>query len=162
MPTKNILEKFITAQKADFDTALSEIKNGHKESHWIWYIFPQIADLGRSAMSEYYAIQNLSEAKMYLGNDFLHHNLLTICQELLNLQTSDAEKVFGWIDSMKLKSSMTLFALADQEEPVFKQVLDKFFNGEFDERTIEIVNGKWSMSMIQKIGKEEVYAKPNL
>lgn len=142
MPTKNILEKFITAQKADFDTALSEIKNGHKESHWIWYIFPQIAGLGRSAMSEYYAIQNLSEAKMYLENDFLHNNLLTICQELLNLQTSDAEEVFGWIDSMKLKSSMTLFTLADPEELVFKQVLDKFFNGEFDEKTIEIVNGQ--------------------
>lgn len=142
MSTKNILEKFITAQKEDFDTALSEIKNGHKESHWIWYIFPQIAGLGRSAMSEYYAIQNLSEAKMYLGNDFLHNNLLTICQELLNLQTSDAEEVFGWIDSIKLKSSMTLFALANQEEPVFKQVLDKFFNGEFDEKTIEIVNGQ--------------------
>lgn len=67
---------------------------------------------------------------------------MTICQELLNLQTSDAEEVFGWIDSMKLKSSMTLFALADSEEPVFKQVLDKFFNGEFDEKTIEIVNGQ--------------------
>lgn len=142
MSTKTILEKFITAQKADFDTALSEIKNGHKDSHWIWYIFPQIAGLGRSAMSEYYAIQNISEAKMYLENAFLHNNLLTICQELLNLQTSDAEEVFGWIDSMKLKSSMTLFALADSEEPVFKQVLDKFFNGEFDERTIEIVNGQ--------------------
>lgn len=142
MFTKNILEKFITAQKADFDTALSEIKNGHKESHWIWYIFPQIAGLGRSAMSEYYAIQNLSEAKMYLENAFLHNNLLTICQELLNLQTSDAEEVFGWIDSMKLKSSMTLFALADSENPVFKQVLDKFYNGEFDEKTIEIVNGQ--------------------
>ena len=142
MSTKNILEKFITAQKEDFNTALSEIKNGHKDSHWIWYIFPQIAGLGRSAMSEYYAIQNLSEAKMYLENAFLHNNLLTICQELLNLQTSDAEEVFGWIDSIKLKSSMTLFALADSEEPVFKQVLDKFFNGEFDERTIGIVNGQ--------------------
>ena len=142
MSTQNILEKFITAQKEDFDTALSEIKNGHKKSHWIWYIFPQIAGLGRSAMSEYYAIQNLSEAKMYLENDFLRNNLLIICQELLHLQTSDAEEVFGWIDSMKLKSSMTLFALADPKESVFKQVIDKFFNGEFDKKTIEIVNNQ--------------------
>lgn len=142
MSTQNILEKFITAQKEDFDTALSEIKNGHKESHWIWYIFPQIAGLGRSSMSEYYAIQNLSEAKLYLENDFLRNNLLTICQELLHLQTSDAEEVFGWIDSMKLKSSMTLFALADSKESVFKQVIDKFFNGEFDKRTIEIINNQ--------------------
>ena len=138
MATENILTKFITAQKEDFDMALSEIKNGHKQSHWIWYIFPQIAGLGRSATSEYYAIQNLSEAKMYLKNEYLHNNLLTICQALLDLETSDAKEVMGWIDAIKLKSSMTLFTLADSEEPVFKAVLDKFFCGELDEKTIEI------------------------
>ena len=138
MAIENILTKFITAQKEDFDMALSEIKNGHKQSHWIWYIFPQIAGLGRSATSEYYAIQNLSEAKIYLKNEYLHNNLLTICQALLDLETSDAEEVMGWIDAMKLKSSMTLFTLADSEEPVFKAVLDKFFCGELDEKTIEI------------------------
>ena len=138
MAIENILTKFITAQKEDFDMALSEIKNGHKQSHWIWYIFPQIAGLGRSATSEYYAIQNLSEAKMYLKNEYLHNNLLTICQALLDLETSDAEEVMGWIDAMKLKSSMTLFTLADSEEPVFKAVLDKFFCGELDEKTVYI------------------------
>ena len=138
MAIENILTKFITAQKEDFDMALSEIKNGHKQSHWIWYIFPQIAGLGRSATSEYYAIQNLSEAKMYLKNEYLHNNLLTICQALLDLETSDAKEVMGWIDAIKLKSSMTLFTLADSEEPVFKAVLDKFFCGELDEKTIEI------------------------
>ena len=138
MATENILTKFITAQKADFDMALSEIKNGRKKSHWIWYIFPQIAGLGRSATSEYYAIQNLSEAKIYLKNEYLHNNLLTICQALLDLETSDAEEVMGWIDAMKLKSSMTLFTLADSEEPVFKAVLDKFFCGELDEKTVYI------------------------
>lgn len=138
MSDKNILTKFITAQKEDFDIALAEIKNGRKESHWIWYIFPQIAGLGRSATSEYYAIQNLSEAKMYLENEYLRNNLLTICQALLDLKTDDAEEVLGWIDAMKLKSSMTLFTLAAPEEPVFKAVLDKFFHGELDEKTVEI------------------------
>lgn len=138
MATENILTKFITAQQEDFNMALSEIKNGRKQSHWIWYIFPQIVGLGRSTTSEYYAIKNLSEARMYLKNEYLHNNLLTICQALLDLETSDAEEVMGWIDAMKLKSSMTLFTLADSEEQVFKAVLDKFFCGELDEKTIEI------------------------
>lgn len=138
MSDKNILAKFITAQKEDFDIALTEIKNGRKESHWIWYIFPQIAGLGRSATSEYYAIQNLSEAKMYLENEYLRNNLLTICQALLDLKTDNAEEVLGWIDAIKLKSSMTLFTLATPEEPVFKAVLDKFFHGQLDEKTVEI------------------------
>lgn len=138
MTTKNILTKFITAQKKDFNIALTEIKNGRKQSHWIWYIFPQIAGLGKSATSEYYAIQNLSEAKMYLENEYLHSNLLTICQALLDLEPSNAEKVLGWIDAMKLKSSMTLFALAQPEEPIFKKVLNKFFHGELDNKTVKL------------------------
>lgn len=138
MATENILTKFITAQQEDFNMALSEIKNGRKQSHWIWYIFPQIVGLGRSTTSEYYAIKNLSEARMYLKNEYLHNNLLTICQALLDLETSDAEEVMGRIDAMKLKSSMTLFTLADSEEQVFKALLNKFFCGELDEKTIEI------------------------
>lgn len=138
MATENILTKFITAQQEDFNMALSEIKNGRKQSHWIWYIFPQIVGLGRSTTSEYYAIKNLSEARMYLKNEYLHNNLLTICQALLDLETSDAEEVMGRIDAMKLKSSMTLFTLADSEEQVFKASLNKFFCGELDEKTIEI------------------------
>lgn len=138
MATENILTKFITAQQEDFNMALSEIKNGRKQSHWIWYIFPQIVGLGRSTTSEYYAIKNLSEARMYLKNEYLHNNLLTICQALLDLETSDAEEVMGRIDAMKLKSSMTLFTLADSEEQVFKAILNKFFCGELNEKTIEI------------------------
>ena len=138
MATENILTKFITAQQEDFNMALSEIKNGRKQSHWIWYIFPQIVGLGRSTTSEYYAMKNLSEARMYLKNEYLHNNLLTICQALLDLETSDAEEVMGRIDAMKLKSSMTLFTLADSEEQVFKAILNKFFCGELDEKTIEI------------------------
>lgn len=138
MATENILTKFITAQQEDFNMALSEIKNGRKQSHWIWYIFPQIVGLGRSTTSEYYAIKNLSEARMYLKNEYLHNNLLTICQALLDLETPDAEEVMGRIDAMKLKSSMTLFTLADSEEQAFKAILNKFFCGELDEKTIEI------------------------
>ena len=138
MTTKNILTKFITAQEKDFHIALTEVKSGRKQSHWIWYIFPQIAGLGKSATSEYYAIQNLSEAKMYLENEYLHNNLLTICQALLDLETSNAEEILGWIDAMKLKSSMTLFTLAKPEEPIFKNVLNKFFHGELDNKTVKL------------------------
>ena len=138
MATENILTKFITAQQEDFNMALSEIKNGRKQSHWIWYIFPQIVGLGRSTTSEYYAIKNLSEARMYLKNEYLHYTLLTICQAMLDLETSVAEEVMVRTDAMKLKSSMTLFTLADSEEQVFKAILNKFFCGELDEKTIEI------------------------
>ena len=115
------LDRFITAQKRDYADALSEIKSGRKRSHWMWYIFPQIHGLGMSGTAQYYAIQSLDEAKAYLKDSYLRGNLIGICEVLLQLDTSNAVAVFGGIDAIKLRSSMTLFMCADSSIPVFEQ-----------------------------------------
>lgn len=132
------LQRFISAQDRDYETALSEIRSGHKSSHWIWYIFPQIAGLGYSATSRYYAIRDLNEAKAYMDEPILREHLIHISEALLNLDSNDAEDVMGWPDDMKLRSSMTLFSVAAPEEPVFQKVLDKFWAGEADQKTSAI------------------------
>jgi len=133
------LNRFIKAQENDYEVALSEIKSGHKRSHWIWYIFPQIKGLGFSSTSEFYGLDGLAEAKEYIENDILRARLIEISEALLNLETSDARLVMGHIDDLKLKSSMTLFAEAAPDIDVFQKVLDKFFDGKKDERTIEMI-----------------------
>lgn len=137
------LDRFINAQKEDYDTAFKEISNGRKRSHYMWYIFPQIKCLGRSPTSQFYGIDGLEEAREYMENDYLMDNLVDISSELLKLETNDPIEVFGPIDSKKLKSSMTLFELASDEE-VFSLVLEKYFNGKRDKRTLELVNNKES------------------
>jgi len=133
------LQRFLRAQNRDYETALSEIRSGHKYSHWIWYIFPQIAGLGHSSTSKYYAIRGLGEAKAYMGEPILRERLIHISEALLNLDSNDAEDVMGWPDDLKLRSSMTLFLLVAPEEPVFQKVLDKFWAGEPDQKTLEIL-----------------------
>lgn len=133
------LERFLKAQEDAYETALGEIRAGRKRSHWIWYIFPQIAGLGRSGTAQYYAIRDLAEAKAYLQEPTLRRRLLEISQALLELETSDASRVMGWPDDLKLKSSMTLFDAAEPECRVFQSVLDKYFHGEKDQRTLEIL-----------------------
>jgi uncharacterized protein (DUF1810 family) len=133
------LERFVTAQQNYYVTALREIQNGQKRSHWMWFIFPQIAGLGYSETAQYYAIHDLEEAKDFLNDDTLGKNLIEISEALLHVKSDDATEVMGWPDDMKLKSSMTLFALAKPECEVFQKVLDKFFDGEQDQRTIEIL-----------------------
>jgi uncharacterized protein (DUF1810 family) len=133
------LERFRKAQKNSYDTALREIKNGQKRSHWMWYIFPQIAGLGYSQTAQYYAIADLDEAKEFLKDDMLGKNIVEISEALLEVESNDATHVMGWPDDLKLRSSMTLFALADPECDVFRKVLDKFYGGEMDERTIELL-----------------------
>lgn len=132
------LQRFIEAQRNDYGTALSEIKNGKKRSHWMWYIFPQIDGLGFSETSRYYAIKDIEEAKAFLQDKVLGSRLIEICTELLSLTSNDAHGIFGSPDDMKLKSSMTLFASL-QIHPVFQQVLDKFFKGSPDEKTVQII-----------------------
>ena len=135
------LSRFIKAQKKDYQIALSEIKTGKKRSHWMWYIFPQIIGLGNSPTSEYYAIQNINEAKAFLKDDYLAFNLNEICNALLTLDSFDATEIFGKPDDMKLKSSMTLFALASENKHnVFVEVLNKFYAGEYDRKTIDILS----------------------
>jgi uncharacterized protein (DUF1810 family) len=105
----------------------------------MWYIFPQIAGLGYSQTAQYYAIADLDEAKEFLKDDMLGKNLIEISEALLEVESNDATHVMGWPDDLKLRSSMTLFALANPECDVFRKVLDKFYGGEMDERTIEIL-----------------------
>ena len=133
------LERFYKAQEYDYETALSEIRNGRKESHWMWYIFPQIAGLGRSTTAEYYAIKSKEEAKGYIEDPVLGKRLIEISQALLQVSSDDAEMVMGWPDNLKLRSCMTLFAEVATEQPVFRNVLEKFYDGEMDEKTLDIL-----------------------
>ena len=134
------LDRFIRAQEYNYSDALKEIKNGKKISHWMWYVFPQIKGLGKSDTAKWYAIKDLQEAKDYLNNEILSNRLEQICKALLELDCNDAYKIFGSPDDMKLKSSMTLFEIAAPENKIFKRVLDKYFNGERDQKTIEIIS----------------------
>lgn len=133
------LERFITAHNRDYDTAYNELKQGKKLSHWMWFIFPQIKGLGKSPTSEFYGIQNLDEAKAYINHPILGNNMIKICQVLFSLESNNPTEIFGRPDDMKLKSSMTLFSLAADDNRIFVRVLDKFYNGKLDNRTIRIV-----------------------
>lgn len=126
------LDRFVSAQLTAYAEAMEEIRNGRKVGHWMWFIFPQLRGLGQSNMAWYYGIEDLDEAKAYLAHPVLGVRLREISVELLKLPESNVGMIFGWIDSMKLRSCMTLFAIADESEPVFQQVLDKFYQGEMD------------------------------
>ncbi|HYJ63317.1 MAG TPA: DUF1810 domain-containing protein [Parafilimonas sp.] len=134
------LERFIKAQEQDYAIALSEIKNGRKESHWMWYIFPQALGLGYTSTSIQYGIKDLGEAKAYLDNNILGKRLIEISNALLALPTNNAKEIFGDTDSMKLRSSMTLFSLVPGTDDVFQLVLDKFFNGKRDDQTLQLLH----------------------
>lgn len=129
------LNRFLKAQELSYFGALNEIKEGHKKTHWMWYIFPQISGLGMSEISIFYSIEDLAEAEAYLEHEILGGRLRTIVEELLKLDENNPEKIFGYIDALKLKSSMTLFYYVSNED-IFKQVLDKFYDGDFDNKTI--------------------------
>ena len=136
----NDVSRFIKAQENMYETALAEICNGKKESHWIWFILPQLRGLGHSYNSTYYGIDGLEEARIYLNDSILSSRLCEIVNVLLSLQTDNPESIFGELDALKLKSSMTLFD-AILPNDIFLQVLDKFFQGEKDYRTLSMLNG---------------------
>lgn len=129
---------------SDYRSALAEIRAGHKDSHWIWYIFPQLEALGRGDFCHRYGMRGLGEAQAYLANDVLRARLVEISRALLALETNDPVTVLGRIDARKVRSCMTLFALADGEEPVFREVLLKYYGGCPDERTLELLGVEWN------------------
>ena len=133
----NSLDRFLEAQENMYETALKEIKNGEKESHWMWYVFPQLRGLGESEMSYFYGINEIEEAKAYLAHPVLSKRLIEISTALLEHRDKSIEDIMGYIDDMKLKSSMTLFAIASEENSIFNQVIDSFFDGEMDKQTIK-------------------------
>ena len=136
----NSLDRFIEAQERMYAIALEEIKNGEKRSHWMWYIFPQIRGLGMSSMAHIYGISGLDETKAYLAHPTLSVRLLEISEALLRHKKKKPEDIFGYTDAMKLRSSMTLFALVSEDDSVFHKVLQAFYNGEMDDLTIKLAN----------------------
>ena len=130
------LQRFHKAQNFDYPVALGEIKNGCKESHWMWYIFPQLKELGYSSTAKYYGLTK-DEAKAYINDEILKFRLMEISQVLLELKSNDATEIFGYPDDLKLKSSMTLFSEIAPEIEVFDKVLEKFFSGKKDNKTLE-------------------------
>ena len=136
----NSLERFVEAQEKMYSTAMKEIQNGKKRSHWMWYIFPQLRGLGRSSMAQVYGISGFEEAQAYLEHPWLSGRLYELCVALLHHKDKSAYEILGDIDAMKLKSSMTLFALTSEDYTIFDQVLEQFFDGEMDEVTVNLIN----------------------
>jgi uncharacterized protein (DUF1810 family) len=130
------LERFVTAQRDDYERALSEIMNGRKRSHWMWYIFPQIGGLGSSAMSRRYAIKNQAEARAYLDHAVLGPRLLACVEALLSLEGRSVEQIFGFPDDRKLRSCATLFATISPSGSVFHRLLERYFQGKPDAATL--------------------------
>ena len=133
------LERFVSAQNLDYEIALSEIKSGRKRSHWMWYIFPQIHGLGYSSMAKFYAIKDKEETIAYLQHPILGKRLIEITEALLDLNENNASLIMGYPDVLKLKSSMTLFYVVGEME-VFKKVLNKYFSGKMDTKTLEMLD----------------------
>ena len=136
------LQRFVAAQDACYDTVLAELRRGRKESHWMWFVFPQIAGLGRSATAQYYAIGSLDEARAYLSHPRLGPRLRECVAAAMAVPDRTAEEVFGSIDAVKLCSSLTLFASAAPDEPLFHAALDKYFSGSKDPLTLELLGGR--------------------
>lgn len=141
----NELSRFCGVHRQYFDTALREVRRGYKSSHWMWYIFPQLRGLGRSSTAWTYGLDGLTEAKAFASDPILGENLRRITAALLDQPTRNANAIFGSTDAMKLRSSMTLFELADADCPLYDRVLEEFFGGSRDERTLGMLG-----SIVQK------------
>jgi uncharacterized protein (DUF1810 family) len=131
------LQRFVDAQDRVYDTVLDELRSGRKRSHWIWFVFPQLRGLGRSPTALHYGIASLGEARAYLAHDALGPRLRECARLVAAIDGSSADEIFGWPDNLKVRSSMTLFARATEDNADFIAVLDKFYNGEEDPVTME-------------------------
>jgi len=134
------LNRFTSAQENSYDSALAELRSGRKRTHWMWYIFPQIDGLGHSATAKHYAIKSQEEARQYLNHPVLGQRLLECAEAVFAIEGRSAAEIFGYPDNLKLKSSMTLFAYVAPPGSVFSRVLDKYFNGEQDTLTLQILD----------------------
>jgi uncharacterized protein (DUF1810 family) len=133
------LSRFLAAQAPVYDQALAELRRGRKESHWMWFVFPQLAGLGRSPTASFYAIESLAEARAYLAHDLLGPRLVECTRAVLGHRGLAAEAIFGAIDAIKLRSSMTLFEAAVDDPTLFAATLDAFFHGERDPATLNLL-----------------------
>ena len=136
---ENKINRFKEAQKTDFDIALQEIKNGRKESHWMWYIFPQLKGLGMSAMSRIYGVKRLTEAIEYYNDSVLGTRLVKICKALKSHRDKSASAIMGAPDDLKLKSCLTLFSQIEGVDPMFEELLDEFYSGEKCNKTLKML-----------------------
>jgi len=133
------LNRFIEAQESKYQVALKEIRNGRKQNHWMWFIFPQVAGLGLSETSRFFAIKDITEARLYLEHPVLGPRLIETSNALVDIEGKTANQIFGYPDDMKLQSSMTLFSSIQNTNPVFEAVLKKYFNGEKDLKTLRLI-----------------------
>lgn len=135
------IERYLEPQRTAYAIALEEVRSGRKSSHWMWYIFPQLRGLGQSNPAWYYGIEDLEEASAYLAHPVLGQRLREITQAALELPETDPMKIFGWSDNMKFRSCMTLFAQISEDD-LFTRTLDKFFGGQEDAMTLELLRQK--------------------
>jgi uncharacterized protein (DUF1810 family) len=135
------LARFVDAQRGVIDGVMAELRAGRKTGHWIWFVFPQLAGLGRSEMARHYGIASLAEARAYLAHPVLGERLRDCVQALLAIEDASAVQVLGQVDAMKVRSSMTLFHRAAPEEPLFRAVLARWYGGVPDELTDELLRG---------------------
>ena len=138
MQSEPNLLRFLDAQANDYTRALAEIRNGRKQTHWVWYIFPQLAGLGYSEMARFYAIKDLQEAGAYLAHPVLGARLIEIANALLGVEGKTANQILGSPDDVKVKSCMTLFGLVNPTDPVFDAILAKYYNGALDNKTLHL------------------------
>jgi uncharacterized protein (DUF1810 family) len=139
VPDPYDLQRFVRAQEGDYNAALAEIRGGRKRSHWMWYIFPQFDGLGMSPTSRQYSVKSLAEAKAFLSHPVLGPRLLECAEAALAVDGRTAEEIFGYPDDMKLRSCATLFAAVSPTDSVFHRIIDKYFHGEADAKTLRLI-----------------------
>ncbi|MDD1621294.1 MAG: DUF1810 domain-containing protein [Methylococcaceae bacterium] len=137
------LNRFQEAQENVYGTALSELKNGRKLSHWMWFVFPQIEGLGNSSTAKRYAIKSMEEAKAYLNHPILGSRLIECTKTLLNIKGLSASDIFGHPDDLKFCSSMTLFEYVASKNSLFSEALDQYFGGQKDAKTLALIDSTW-------------------